>query len=66
MALSMPRRRRMAFMRMRRPLREYLVDAVKSLSDLGLKFEVSSFGPRAYYIFRKLGGSRRRHHHSDR
>ena len=39
----------------RRPLRKFLVGSAESLSSVGLLYEVSSFGPRMYFIYRKSG-----------
>ena len=33
------------------------MNSVESLSRVGLRFEVSSFGPRLYFVFRKSGGA---------
>ena len=41
----------------RRSLREYLVNFAESLCSVGLRFEVSSFGPCVYFIFRKSVGA---------
>ena len=35
----------------------YLVDSAESLSSAGLRFEVSSFDPPPYYIFRESGSA---------
>ena len=36
-------------------LRQYSVNSVSSPSSVGLRFDVSSFGPRVFFIFRKSG-----------
>ena len=41
----------------RRPLRKDLVNSAESLFGAGLRFEVSSFGPRLYCIFQESGGA---------
>ena len=38
-------------------MRKYLVNSVESLSEAGLRLEVSSFGRRPYFVFRELGGA---------
>ena len=38
-------------------MRKNLVNSVESPSRAGLRFEVSSFGPRLFYISRKSGGT---------
>ena len=35
----------------RRPLRKYLVNSADSLPSVGIRFKVSSFDPRMYFIF---------------
>ena len=39
----------------RRSLHKYLANSAESLSSAGLRFAVSSLGPRMYFIFRKSG-----------
>ena len=38
-----------------RPFRKYLASLAESLPSVGLRFEVSSFGPCLFFIFRKSG-----------
>ena len=40
-----------------RPARKYLLGAEELLAAVGLRFEVSSFDPRPYFVFRKSGGA---------
>ena len=41
----------------RRPLTRYLLNSADSPARAGLKFQVSFFDPRPYFIFRKSGGA---------
>ena len=50
-ALMMPRRHLIG------PMRNYLVNSMRSPSAVGLRFEVSSFDPRLYFVFRTSGGA---------
>ena len=38
-------------------LQQYVLRSAKSLGRVGLKFQVSSFGPCLYNIFRGFGGA---------
>ena len=42
-------------MALRRSLRKYATNSAESLASVGLRFEVSSFGPRMFPIHRKPG-----------
>ena len=37
------------------PLRKYLVNSAELLPSVGLRFEVSSFDPFMYFVYRKSG-----------
>ena len=42
---------------LQRPLRKYLVNSAESPSSVGFRFDVSSFAPRMYFVYRRSGSA---------